>query len=173
MDRRLDGQKFFSGLEIKTKIQHTYHTGRAMSRTRNQTNEGAIISPYFQELHIKTGLPPVLHSTVCVAQSQACMTMFSFDLFFQNCAQGSVICIRFLFNHLPLPPDFFSRLYNSPRFFNSPQPSHSLPSLFTIQSTTIHISPASVGGMLNTVPLVWLLRDDRTYYIIPKAIYVH
>jgi hypothetical protein len=99
--------------------------------------------------------------------------MFSLDLFFPNCAQGSIICTRFLINHLPFPPDFFSRLYNSPRSFNSPQPSHSFPSLFTIHSTTIHSSPVSVGGMLNTVSLLWLLRDDTMYDIITKAIYVH
>jgi hypothetical protein len=152
-----------------TKLTHVPdRRSRASHKTKQMRARSSPCVSRNSTLH--TGLSPTIHSTVCIRQSQACIAMFSFDLFFPNCAQGSIICTRFLINHLPFPPDFFSRLYNSPRFFNSPQPSHSLPLLFTMHSTTIHPSPASVGGMLNTTSLLWLLRDDRIYDIMHKAI---
>lgn len=46
------------------------------------------------------------------------------------------LCTRFIFIRLPLSPEFFlSRLYNSPRFFNSPPPYPIFPLSVIIHNT--------------------------------------
>ena len=79
----------------------------------------------------------------------------------QNCAEGSKICIRFLFSCLPLSLDIFSRchLYNSPRFFNSPQLPH--PFSVIIHNTIDYNTPNSCLVRRNTKFPVVLITAKR------------
>jgi len=91
----------------------------------------------FGILIMNTEVTSVLTSYCLLSRKSDVYVQF-LSTFQQNYAEGSKICIRFLFSCLPLSREIFSRcrLSNSPRFFNSPQFPH--PFSVIIHNTFVH-----------------------------------
>jgi len=97
----------------------------------------------FGILIVNTKVTGVLTS-YCLLSRKSDVDVQFLSTFQKNYAEGSKICIRFLFSCLPLSREFFCRcrLCNSPRFYNSPQIPHHFSVIIhnTIECNTLNSS---------------------------------